>query len=235
MATALSSKTRDTVITATLRLLGVIALPESATATQLATADVPLNLIVKQLDGMPPLKFKEALTVKSLAWALGTSSQALAAGVQRVNGAYFVVTATGVRTMLKMASQAQVVEALGDGVSDTPQFIYVSPHTTGATTVTAHLYPTPSATGTLYYWSRDLLDVFDSGTDPADIPDHMIRWLVYELASDLAWVYGKNLEDIDRISAKANQLLSMALEGVESQAIRVDMSDQPNDQNDKQV
>lgn len=235
MATALSSKTRDTVITAAMRKLGVIAQAESASATHLSVADVPLNLIVKQLDAIPSIKFKEALTVKSLSWTSGTSSQALASGVQRINGAYFVVTATSVRTMLKPMSQSQGMEVLGDGVTDTPQFIYVSPHTTGAATVTAHLYPTPSANGTLYYWTKDLIDVFDSGSDPADIPDHLMRWLVYELAADLAWDYGKNLEDIDRLEAKATQLFKMALEGIEAQVLRMDSGDQPNDQNDKQV
>lgn len=235
MATVLSSKTRDTIITASLRKLLVLAQGESASATQLSLADPLLNFIVKQLDAIPSLRFKEALTVKSLAWTSGTASQALAAGVQRVNEAYFTLTATGVRTPLKMISQAALGEVSGDGTTGTPAFLYVSPHGTGATTVTAHVYPPPSADGTLYYWTKDLMDVFDSGSDPADVPDHLIRWLVYELAADMAWDYGKNLEDIDRLENKAKQLLGMVLEGVESQVIRQDVGDQPNDQNTKRT
>lgn len=235
MATALSDKQRNTIITMALRKAGVIAEAETPSASQFTHVDLLLNILVKSLDAVPALRFKEALAVKSISWSSATAAQALAAGVQRVDSAYFVVTATSERIPMKIISRQQLSEAAAYGESDTPEFLYVSPHGTGATTVTATLYPTPNANGTLYYWSRDLIDIFDNSTDPADIPDHMIRWLVYELTYDVAWDYGKNLEDIDRLKAKADDLWNMIVSGVEGQAIRMDVSDQPNDQNSKQV
>lgn len=233
MATALADKQRNTIITAALRKLAVIAKGETPASADFTQADVSLNLLVKHLDALPQIQFKEELTARTAAWTAGTSSLALASGVHSVRAAYFTVTASGQKLPLTMSSQSQVVEGV-NRTSASPEFLYVTPLTTGATTVTAHLSPVPNANGTLTYWARGLVDIFDNSTDPADIPDHWIRWLVWELAADLAWDYRKDLEEIDRLQRKADQLFEQVMSG-EMQAIRQPVLDQPNDQNDKQA
>ena len=234
MATDLTTDAqRDTIITSSLRKLGILKSGGTGTANQVSDAAHALNLIVKQYDSDPKLKMFLGYTVKSVAVSANDSSKALAAGVLNVEGCYYKKTSDGSVRPLKPMSQKEYMESLAsEGTADVPEFFYVSEEGDRSATVTMYFSPKIAAAGTLYYWSRDKIDLFDNSTDQTDFPDSWVRFLEWQLAADLAWEYGKGLEEIMALQQIADRAYMFA---TEQQVMVTDhrKTEQPNAHNDR--
>lgn len=237
MATDLTTETqRDSIINNALRRLHTVNSGATGNVNQIADAVHALALIVKRFDSDPRLKMFHDYTVKTVAVVANDASKALAAGVLTVEGAYYERTSDSTKTPLKPMTQREWIEAANEDSDTTgiPKFYYVSEDGDRAATVTMFFYPAVSADGTIHYWARDKIDLFDNATDTSDFPDSWTRLLVLQLTADLAWEYGKTLEEIqvhNQLAASEYQFL------VEQQVQNTDYkkTDQPNDNSDREV
>lgn len=190
MATDLSSTDRQaqTIIDGALRKLSVLVAGQSASGSTLTDALEELNRIKKELDGSTFLSAKRATDPKTAAMVSTDRSVALNAAVMDVQGAVFVETVSGEYHPLKVMSRDQFI-ATYDGTSGDPSYYYV---TNNGGTKKLWLNKALTVDGTLYYWSRDKFDIFDTSTDTSDAPDELINYLVWQLAANLAPEYGKS-------------------------------------------
>lgn len=215
--------TRDQIINAALRKLGVAVDGQTPTATQLSNAQEALNNVVFSLyaQGMP-------------VWAMTTTYFTLTQGV----GAYLVGTGVGSGN-LNIAAPLKIVQAWNLDVSNPtntyriPMNIYTqynfnllnAPTTQGSP---IHLYYQPkNQAGTINIWPQPdaysatnkqiwfvyqrPFDQFNAGTDTPDFPQVWIEPLIYSLAHRLGSEYGIPLSEHDKLNETANALITNAL------------------------
>lgn len=197
MATRLAT-TRDDIIKSALRKLRVIAEGETPTATAVTNAAEALNFLVKKLEQDANIKFNIAQSWTSVVIGSGVGRVFLAAADLNVVAATYVTG--GVYTELTPMSFEEYAATANDAdtVTGTPEFYYV-PRDTTSGTLKLFVYPAASAAGTILYLPKQRIDTFDSASDTANFPDAWIRHMTYALMLDLAFEYGKGLDEVQLI------------------------------------
>lgn len=212
--------TRDSIVNAALRKLGIAVDGYTPTATQLSNAQEALNNIIFSLyaQGMP-------------VWAMSTTYFAPITG----QGAYPI----GINTPFNITAPLKIVQAWNldntdpNNTSRIPMNIYTqynfnllnAPSTLG---YPIHLYYQPgNQVGTINIWPlpdaitaqhhqiwfvyQRPFDQFDAGTDTPDFPQVWLEPLIYSLAHRLSPEYGIPLSERDKLNEEATALITNAL------------------------
>lgn len=212
--------TRDQIINAAYRKIGVISDGAVPTATQLTNAQEALNNIVFTLyaQGMPVW----AMTTTFFTPVLGQVAYQVGLGLGTGN--------------LNIQAPLKIMQAFSrDNISNTdiPMNIYTQYNYNLLSTkinqgYPVHLWYQPqNQTGTITIWpapdqytatNRSIyfvyqraFDQFNSGTDTPDFPQVWIEPLIYSLAHRLAPEFGLPLSEQDKLNETASTLISNAL------------------------
>lgn len=212
--------TRDSIVNAALRKIGVLVDGATASSTQLSSAQEALNNIVFSLyaQGMP-------------VWAMTTTYFTPVLG----QTAYPVGLGVGTGT-LNITAPLKITQAWSrDNISttDIPMNIYTQYNYNLLSTkinegYPVHLWYQPgNQQGTITIWpapdqytatNRAIwfvyqrpFDQFDAGTDTPDFPQVWLEPLIYSLAHRLAPEYGLPLSEQDKMNEMANNLITNAL------------------------
>lgn len=212
--------TRDSIVNAAFRKIGVAVDGATVTSTQLANAQEALNNIVFTLyaQGMP-------------VWAMTTTSFTPVLG----QIAYPVGLGSGTGS-LNIQAPLKIVQAWSrDNISNTdiPMNIYTQYNYNLLSTkinegYPVHLWYQPlNQAGTITIWpapdqytatNRSIwfvyqraFDEFDSGTDTPDFPQVWLEPLIYSLAHRMAPEFGLPLSEQDKLNEMAMALISNAL------------------------
>lgn len=212
--------TRDAIINAAFRKIGVAVDGATATATQQTNAQEALNNVVFSLyaQGMP-------------VWAMTTTNFSL------VQGQIAYPVGLGIGTgNLNIQAPLKVVQAFTrDNISNTdiPMNIYTQYNYNLLSTKinqgypvhfwyqplnqagTITVWPAPdqySATNrSIYFVYQRAFDEFDAGTDTPDFPQVWLEPLIYSLAHRLAPEFGLPLSEQDKLNETASNLITNAL------------------------
>jgi hypothetical protein len=212
--------TRDQIINAAFRKIGVTVDGSTATATQQTAAQEALNNLVFSLyaQGMPVW----AMTTVSFTPILGQIAYQVGLGVGTGN--------LNIQAPLKI-TQAFTRDNLSN--TDIPMNIYTQYNYNLLSTkinqgYPVHLWYQPqNQTGTITIWpspdqytatNRSIyfvyqraFDQFNAATDTPDFPQVWIEPLIYSLAHRLSPEYGVPLSEQDKLNETANQLIMNAL------------------------
>lgn len=226
MATALSL-TRDQIIQAAYERIRAVAPQVAATTNQVTSAATILNGLIKVLDAVPQITSKRATAKKTVAITAGDKSVTLAAGADWVQGAQYVNGSTGAIQPLKPMTRKEWIEAGNDKTTpdqDTPTHYYVT-NNNGQKLL--YVYKSPAANGSIDYWTKDQVDLFDNASDTGDLPDRYTIWLITQLAAELAFNNQFRLEEIDRLQSRADFYWQVIMAG-EGEHTDRDVSDGEN-------
>lgn len=229
MATAFTL-TRDNIIAYALRRIGVVAIGETPSANLVTEAAAFLNMIIKELDIEPWLSNKVPATALSVAVAANDSTALLNTDALTIEGGYFLSNA-GTRIPLKPMSLRTKMETTGDTTVATNQIYYTVSRDHLSSQLTLYMYPVIPAVGTIYYFPKKKLDIFDNAADTGDLPTYFYRYLVFQLAVDMAYALGKGLEDIDRLARDADRCYQK-LAAWEGREVKQLVTDQPSTRQD---
>lgn len=213
--------TRDQIVNAAHRKIGIGVDGSTATATQLTNAQEALNNIVFSLyaQGMPVW----AMTTTFFTPVLGQIAYPVGLGIGAVGN-------------LNIQAPLKITQAFTrDNISNTdiPMNIYTQYNYNLLSTkinqgYPVHLWYQPqNQTGTITIWpspdqytatNRSIyfvyqraFDQFNAATDTPDFPQVWIEPLIYSLAHRLAPEYGLPLSEQDKLNETANQLIMNAL------------------------
>jgi len=212
--------TRDAIINAAFRKIGVSVDGATASSTQLVNAQEALNNVVFSLyaQGMP-------------VWAMTTTSFTPVLG----QVAYPVGLGLGVGN-LNIQAPLKIVQAFSrDNISNTdiPMNIYTQYNYNLLSTKinegypvhlwyqplnqagTITIWPAPdqyTATNrSIYFVYQRAFDQFDAGTDTPDFPQVWLEPLIYSLAHRLSPEFGLPLSEQDKLNETASSLVTNAL------------------------
>ena len=206
--------TRDEIINAALRKLGVLSEGVSANSDQLLTASQALNSLMKTLEakGMPIWAINEY----SFTTSTNISTYSIGAGLTlntpaplRVVQAYRVESANGVNIPMNIYDHYNFNLLPINSVSSEPITLFYQPFITSGT---IKLWPTPAdATTTIkIVYQRPFEDVV-VGANNIDFPSYWTDAIIYHLARRLAPEYGTSKEDRSILAAEAKDFTDEAL------------------------
>lgn len=221
--------TRDSIVNAAHRKIGVLVDGVTLTPTQLTSAQEALNNIVFSLyaQGMPVW----AMTTTSFTPVVGQIAYPVGLGIGAGN--------------LNIQAPLKITQAFSrDNISNTdiPMNIYTQfnynllstkinqgyPvhlwYQPGNQTGTITIWPAPdqyTATNrSIYFVYQRAFDQFNAGTDTPDFPQVWLEPLIYSLAHRLAPEFGLPLSEQDKLNETANALITNALSfGTEEGAV----------------
>jgi hypothetical protein len=210
------SITRDQLIAGALRLCGVLAEGETATATQVTNASEALNMLVKRLeaDGMPLWAIKQS----TITMSASTNSYNIGIG-QTINTdkplkviQAFIRDSSNNDTPMRIVTR-QEYNVLGNKASSgRPIQVFYEPLNDYGV---LHIFPTPSATdasgNTLYIVYQRPFEDFDASTDNPDFPQEWYEVLKYQLAARMAGEYQLPIQLRQQIAGEAKDLKDAAL------------------------
>ena len=203
--------TRDELITAAMRKLGVLAEGQTPTATNLSDGQVALNGAIAQLRaiGMPLWARSEyTFTPTTGSYTIGTG--------MTLNTPFPVKLLQAFRT----ESNAKIPMEL-----TARQDFNILPTTSGGTPIkvcyqpfinygTVYLWPTPASTNTatvtLVY--QRPFQYFTTGTETADFPEEWQIPLIYTTAVLLAPEFGIPLQDRQALRSEVKEYVELAME-----------------------
>src|ERR1700744_222823 len=212
--------TRDAIVNAALRKIGIFVDGVVLTATQLSNAQEALNNIVFSLyaQGMPVW----AMTTTFFTPVLGQIAYPVGLGLGAGN--------------LNIQAPLKITQAFSrDNISNTdiPMNIYTQfnynllstkinegyPvhlwYQPGNQTGTITIWPAPdqytASNRSIYFVYQRAFDQFDAGTDTPDFPQVWLEPLIYSLAHRLSSQYGVPLAEQDKLNETANSLIQNAL------------------------
>lgn len=202
--------TRDQIINAALRKLGVLSEGVSANATQLSTGAEALNLLILQLQALGmPLWARKTL---STTMVVGTNTYTLTTPKpMRLYQAYRTDTANTNNMDMAIVPDYDFTLLPHDSTGNPINITYQPKIGSGILKV----WPTPDATmpaGTqvnLTYHAE--FEVFTAGSETPDFPQEWYLTLVYQLAHLLATEYGTPTQDQSNIEKQAEKHLATVL------------------------
>jgi len=208
------SLTRDSIINAALRKLGVIAEGQTANVNQLATGTEALNALLKTFatKGMPIWVLKSytfTTTLNTANYSIGIGQTLNTSHPLKVIQAYRVENSGAMNIPLQVTNLYDFNLLPINSTSGEPISIYYHPLSTyGVVSV----WPTPSDTNTtitLFYQSptEDMVNA----TDNLDFPSYWTEAIIYTLALRLAPEYGTSKEDRGSLATEARLLAEEAL------------------------
>jgi hypothetical protein len=209
--------TIDQLINGALRMIGVVAQGETATATQLTEAAEALNMMVKALeaDGMPLwglVEYSMTMTASQTKYQLGTTKPIAIAKPLKIIQAWNRTTSSGVDVPMRILTK-QEYNMLGNKTSKgSPIQLYYNPLLDYGE---LQLFPTPDATtatnNTIYLvYQRPFNDVA-TGSGYTDFPQEWLEALKYGLAVRLAPEYGVDADSRKFLLQEYQAAKTMAL------------------------
>lgn len=207
---------RDALITASLRIIGVISQGQTPTSTMITEGAEALNMLVKawEADGMPLWAIKQY----SITPVTGTTSYRIGMGQTvatpkplRILSAYYHNSVSNIDIPMTLLTRNEY-NMLGNKVtSGRPiQFYYDVQREYGD----LFLFPTPDSTVTgdtiVLVYQRPFED-FDASTDEPDFPQEWFQALKFGLAEVLAPEYGVPLENYGYLRKVAKEYKDAAL------------------------
>jgi hypothetical protein len=192
--------TRDNIIDAALRTLGVIGLGETPTSEDYTNCSQALNIMIKSWAKKGfPLFVNSTETVNLVA---STSSYTLTNRPVRVFGGRIRNT-DSVDTEVLLIS-AEEYDTIGDKtITGTPNQIYYDNTLTG----TLYVYPVPDSTSADYTLYVDVQRMFydmNSSSDNFDFPQEWYQALKWGLAAEVAIEYGIDIQLLSYYEQKAD-------------------------------
>lgn len=204
--------TRDELITASLRKLGVLAIGQAPSSEDISNAAVALNSLVALLraKGVPLWARKE------YTWTPTTDTYTIGTGYT-LNTPYPLRVLQAYRTEASSTKIPIEIKALEDfnklpitASGNSPIILHYSPAVNYGT---LKLWPTPSSTNTAQItivYQRPF-EYFTSATDTMGFPEEMYLPITYKLAVLLAPEWGIPLADRNILRAEANEYMEDAL------------------------
>lgn len=206
--------TRDEIINAAMRKLGVLAEGDTANVAQLLTAAQALNSLMKTLQakGMPLWAIKEYTftTVASTASYNIGNSQTLATPLPlKVIQAERTESSGAVNIPMNIYTHYDFNLLPVNAASGEPVTLFYQPYTNFGV---IKLWPTPNDSDTTITitYQRPFEDVV-AGTDNIDFPSYWTDAIIYHLARRLAPEYGTSKEDRAILAAEAKDYTDEAL------------------------
>lgn len=215
--------TRDSIVNAALRKIGVAVDGQTVTSTQLTSAQEALNNIVFSLyaQGMPVW----AMTTTYFNMVEGQYQYPVGIGVGagrlnipaplKITQAWNLDVSTPYATNripMNIYTQFNYQLLTSPNVPGTPIHLWYQP---GNQTGTINLWPAPdsySATNRqMWFTYQRPFDQFDAATDTPDFPQVWLEPLIYSLAHRLAPEYGLPLSERDKLNEEASTLITNAL------------------------
>jgi hypothetical protein len=188
------SLTRNDIITEALELIGVVAGGETPSATDVATADRSLNMMVKgwQAKGIQLWRQTEgSLTATALAasFTMGTGGDFTSRPL-RITSARLSIS--GIETPLREMSRAEYFDMPLKTATGRPTGYYYDP---ALTLGKIYLWPTVATgvTATLKFSYQRSLEDFDAAGDEPDFPQEWLECIAYNLAVRLAPKFGATI------------------------------------------
>lgn len=204
---------RDELISAALRKIGVIGEGVTANATQLSEGEEALNAVISEMQalGMPLWKRTElniTMVNGQATYEIGIGKASNVPFPMKLSQAVLNVTGSGAEIEMEIKANYDF-NLLPSTSSGTPVTVKYQPLVNyGVLTV----WPTPgsgSYTITLTY--QEPFDVFTSGAEDADFPQEWHNALIYNLALVLADEYGIPIPDKQWLEKQAEKHLNTAL------------------------
>jgi len=200
--------TRDQIITAALRKLGVLNKGDSADATELSEGQTALNGLIARFNtlGMPLWKRTEvAVTLVN-----GTSSYTITNGL-KVPEVYLRNATSSVQYKLELKSDYDLKNLPYSATGVPVSWSYTPNISEGGT---LRVWPIPDSSAASNYTLRviyqDEFDTFTSGTETPDFPAYWTDALIYGLAVALAPEKGIPLGDRKALREEAMLYLAQA-------------------------
>lgn len=212
--------TRDTIINAALRLLGVIGTTETASTQDVTNCAEALNIMIKawMVDGAELWTVVDSavtLAAGVVSYVLGPGgTQLITNRILRVLQSYLHQTASGLDTPLTILSRAEYINQSNKATTGVVNSVYYNP---GTTSGTLYVYPAPSdATYTLHIICQIPIQDMVNSTDNFDFPQEWFQALKWGLADEIAMEYGVAMSTVELIAQKAaiykGQVLNTSVE-----------------------
>jgi hypothetical protein len=206
--------TRDEIINASLRKIGVVGEGVSANAQQLTDAAQALNAVIAEFQTLGMLLWKRVETAIPLTTAstyrIGIGQTVNTPFPLKVSQANLVLSGSSTNLDMTIISRNEF-NNLPTAVGTPIQLTYQPFVNYGEMTV----WPSPDVTvpsgSTVVLTYHEAFDYFTAGTQTADFPQEWHNALVYGLASSLADEYSLPLDDRKWIERQADKRLSIAL------------------------
>lgn len=210
--------TRDQIIAAAYRKLGVIGFDQTPSADQVTVAAESLNMMVKSLinKGMPLWalsQFSFPTVASTATYTIGLGQTLNTAKPLKIIQAWYRNSSNNDVPMTVITREEY--NRLGNKTSlGTPIQLYYDPQ---RDTGTIFLFPTPQdASVTIFFRYQRPFEDFDLSTDNPDFPQEWYEVLVYQLATRLAPDVGLPVQDRQMLKQEAKDILQDALDfGVE--------------------
>lgn len=185
--------TRDDIIKAAMRVLGVIGIGETPGTEDLTNASQALNILIKavQTEGVPLWTYKEIvlpLVANKSVYTIGTTGDLVTPRPLRIIDGFIRVIATGADTTLQQISREEYDQYGMKTTGGVPNSFYYDPQLTNGI-VSLYNVPTDATREIHFHIQRPLEDMV-SGTDNFDCPQEWFQVFKYGLASELGVEYG---------------------------------------------
>lgn len=207
------TRTRDSIINAALRKLGVIAQGDLPDPEQVVEAAEALEDLLKHLQASTELRWN--LVQRTQAITAGTATYTLTSSTDVIDiyNLYLQDVNTGnfpVRLVDQNFFDQNYNNTSTSNTVPTCAVAQFDRSALGVPSVKIVLYPNPPVNYTLYYRALVKQQNAGVGTDNLNLDELWMRVLKYGLACDLADEYVINIERTQRLEAKYAQLLEEA-------------------------
>ena len=208
------SLTRDSIINAALRKLGVLAEGDTANTNQITTGTEALNSLMKALmaKGMPLWNINEytfSTVANTSTYNIGTGQTLNTPMPMKMLQAYRIDTTGGAQVPMEIKAHYDYNLLPVNATASIPVQLYYQPLSTYGV---IKLWPAPSSTTTTVTitYQRPVEDMV-STSDNMDFPAYWTDAIIYSLAWRLAPEYGVPLQDRTSISKEALLFVEEAL------------------------
>jgi hypothetical protein len=205
---------RDSLIKAAMRKLGVLAKGQSPDSEDLTNGMLALNSTISELQGQGLLIWKRNEVSVTLTanrtYNIGISQTVNVPFPLRVESAWLVTTATGQRQELEIKGRAEFsrLNALSTG---SPTAISYQPKVNlGVLSVWPIPDSTTQSTKTILLSCRTAIEGFTGATETPDLPQEWQNVLIYGTAVSLAPEYGVPLNDRNMLIKEYQMHLDLA-------------------------
>jgi len=215
--------TRDSIVNAALRKIGILVDGVTLTPTQLANAQEALNNIVFSLyaQGMPVWAMSttyfqpnQGQTAYPVGLGVGTGTLNITAPLKVTQAWNLDVSNPSQTYRIPMNIYTQFNYNLLNAPNDQgyPVHLWYQP---GNQTGVLNIWPAPDAYSVqnrqIWFVYQRPFDQFNSATDTPDFPQVWLEPLIYSLAHRLSPEYGVPLSEQDKLNETANSLITNAL------------------------
>lgn len=194
--TTVFSITRDDIISAALRKIGVLSQGQSPTATQITEASLALNLLVKawEVDGMPLWALRTTpipLTATISDYDIGVGKTINTDKPLKVIQAWNRNTSSNIDVPMRIITKQEYAILGNKTTTGNPIQVYYEPKKDYGT---LSVFPVPTATEAasqvIYITYQRPYEDFNTATDVPDFPQEWYLAVVYGLALHLSPDYG---------------------------------------------